>query len=65
MFGQFILAKLYINQNKLNKAESILKKVIIQDPANILALTTFIKLEYQLKRSENTIKKYIYKTYNS
>ena len=57
--GKFILAKVAQAENKKVAAEKWLKQVIVDNPAHFNALRMLIKLEIQLKRSSNTIQKYI------
>ena len=57
--GKFILAKVALAENKKVVAEKWLKRVIVDNPAHFNALRMLIKLEIQLKRSPNTIQKYI------
>ena len=57
--GKLILSKLYIVENKLLKAEKLLKNIVELDSLNIKAIIMLINLEISLKRSIITIKKYI------
>ena len=55
LIGQFILAKLYLIENKKKSAEKLLKNIIIFDPGNIQALLMLINISIDLKRSKKTI----------
>ena len=57
--GKFILAQVAQAENKKVVAEKWLKQVIVDNPAHFNAMRMLIKLEIQLKRSPNTIQKYI------
>ena len=57
--GKYILAKIYLINNELKKAEKILKEIITKDHNNINALLTLIELEISLKRSKKVIQQYI------
>ena len=59
LHGQFILAKIYIINDQLKKAEKLLKEIVYKDSINIQALLILIDLEKKLKRSRNTIQTYI------
>ena len=58
-FGHFILAKIYLAEDKPQNAEKKLKLVVKKNPANFNALRMLIRLEFQLNRSTNTIIKYV------
>ena len=59
--GKFLLAKVAVAEQKLNDAEKLLKKIIVENPAHFNALRLLITIEIQLQRSKNTIKNYINK----
>ena len=57
--GQYILSKIYIMNNKLFKAEQLLKHIVCLNQCNMEALTALIKIEIFLKRHPKTINKYL------
>ena len=57
--GKFILAKVALAEEKLTVAEKWLKQVVNDNPSNFKAMRILIRLEFVLKRSPKTIKKYI------
>ena len=57
--GKYILAKVAMAEKKLLIAEKWLKQTVDSNPANFNALRLLIKIEFDLKRSHKTIKKYI------
>jgi len=57
--GKFVIAKVSMAEEKFTAAEKWLKKVVAENPAHFNALRMLIKLEFQLNRSHNTIKKYV------
>ena len=58
-FGKFILAKVALAEEKPAVAEKWLKQVVKDNPSNFNAMRILIRLEFVLKRSPKTIKKYI------
>lgn len=62
--GQYIKAKILLIENKPQKAEKLLKKIIILDENNINALLTLIAVSKSLKRNHTVINKYINHAYN-
>ena len=61
--GYYILSKIMLVNGKIIQAEKTLKKVVEHDPLNTNALLTFIEVLITLKRSSNTINKYIMKAH--
>ena len=59
--GKFIIARVALEENTLIKAEKWLKRVVEDNTGHFNALRLLIKLEFELKRSNKTIKKYIYR----
>ena len=59
--GKFILAKIALAENKLTIAEKWLKLVVFENQAHFRALRLLINIEFQLKRSHNTIRGYVLK----
>ncbi len=59
--GKFILAKIALAENKLTLAEKWLKLVVSENQAHFRALRLLINIEFQLKRSTNTIQGYVLK----
>ncbi|MDP6935905.1 MAG: hypothetical protein QGF36_00595 [Candidatus Marinimicrobia bacterium] len=59
--GKFILAKIALAENKLTVAEKWLKLVVLENPAHFRALRLLVNIEFQLKRSHNTIRGYVLK----
>ena len=57
--AKYILAKIYLVNNQLIKAEKLLKDIIKIDRSNINVLLVLIDVSKMLKRSSNTIEKYI------
>ena len=57
--GKFIFAKVTIAEEKFTVAEKWLKKVVDENPAHFNALRMLIRLEFQLSRSQKTIRNYI------
>jgi len=57
--GKFILAKVFLAEEKFTLAERWLKQVVNGNPGNFNALRILIRLEFTLKRSPSTIMKYI------
>ena len=57
--AKYILAKIYLINNQLIKAEKVLKDIIKIDRSNINALLVLIDVLKMLKRSSTTIEKYI------
>tara|TARA_B100000029_G_scaffold430269_1_gene441133 strand:- start:256 stop:900 length:645 start_codon:yes stop_codon:yes gene_type:complete len=64
LVGQFILAKLYLNDRKYKAAEKILKHIVSYDPCNMKALLLLIDVSIDLKRSKDTINRFIISAYN-
>ncbi len=58
--GKFILAKVALSEEKLTVAEKWLKQAVNDNPSNFFAMRILIRLEFVLKRSPKTIKKYIH-----
>ena len=59
--GMYILAKIYLVNNKLKKAEKLLITVVNNDANNINALFTLIEVCKKLNRSQTTYSKYVEK----
>ena len=57
--GQYILAKIYLKIERINKAEQLLKSIVDNDVHNIDAVLLLIDVKKKLNRSNITIKKYI------
>ena len=57
--GKFVFAKVTIAEEKFTVAEKWLKKVVDENPAHFNALRMLIRLEFQLSRSQKTIRNYI------
>ena len=57
--GKFIFAKVKMAEEKFTIAEKWLKKVVDENPAHFNALRMLIRLEFQLSRSQKTIRNYI------
>lgn len=58
LHGEFILSKILIKEEKLKEAEKKIK-FITKNSVNVNALFILIDISVQLKRSKETIKKYI------
>ena len=59
--GLYILAKIYLVNNKLKKAEKFLIKVVNNDVNNINALFALIEVCKKLNRSQTAYSKYVEK----
>ncbi len=59
--GKFVLSKILVEEENFLEAEKLLKEVLKNDPINIVSLRLLIKISIQIKRSNNTITKYIKK----
>tara|TARA_B100000945_G_scaffold204985_1_gene164798 strand:- start:647 stop:1321 length:675 start_codon:yes stop_codon:yes gene_type:complete len=59
--GKFVLSKILVEEGNFLKAEKLLKEVLKNDPINIASLRLLIKISKNIKRSNNTITKYIKK----
>ena len=57
--GKFVFAKVAMAKEKFTVAEKWLKQVVDENPAHFNGLRMLIKLEFHLKRSPKTIRKYI------
>ena len=57
--GKFVFAKVAMAEEKFTVAEKWLKKVVDENPAHFNALRMLIRLEFQLSRSQKTIRNYI------
>ena len=62
--GLYILAKIYLVNNKLKKAEKFLIKVVNNDVNNINALFALIEVCKKLNRSQTAYSKYVEKAIN-
>ena len=62
--AKYILAKVYLINNDLIKAEKLLKEVIKRDPNNLNAFLVIIDVAKMLQRSSSTINKYITTAYS-
>ena len=57
--GQYVLAKIHIIKNDLEKAENILYDVVKYQPFNEEAYVVLVKILISLKRTKKTIQKYL------
>ena len=57
--GQYVLSKIYIMNDNFIKSEKLLRNIVKHQPCNTGAFVTLIKIKILLKRSKNTIEKYI------
>ena len=57
--GKFVFAKVAMAEEKFTVAEKWLKRVVDENPAHFNALRMLIRLEFQLSRSQKTIRNYI------
>ena len=64
LIGKYILAKTYLINNQILKAEKLLKGIIVMDQNNFNALLTLIEVQKTLNRSSNSIKKLINRANN-
>ena len=62
--GKYILSKIYLVNNKVLKAEKLLKEIVLKDQNNFNALLTLIEVQKKIKRSSNSINKIVNQAYN-
>ncbi|MBC8479381.1 MAG: hypothetical protein H8D46_02855, partial [FCB group bacterium] len=59
--GAFILSKVELMDRNLTEAEKLLKLVVEKNPVHIYGLRLLIQTQITLKRSSNTVRKYVEK----
>ena len=59
--GKFILAKINLYENKLKNGEQLLKQVVDENPVHVNGLRILIEVMRYIKRSPNSIQKYIHR----
>ena len=57
--GKYILSKIYLIQNKIEKAEILLKEIIMENPCHLLAFLLLVPVMENLGRSKVSIELYI------
>ena len=64
LVGKYILSRIHLINNKVLKAEKLLKEIVLKDQNNFNALLTLIEVQKKLKRSNNSINENIQKAHN-
>ena len=64
LVGKYVLSKIHLINNKVLKAEKLLKEIVLKDQNNFNALLTLIEVQKKLKRSNNSINENIQKAHN-